>query len=251
MCENAYLSIKNPKASRALKRALDPGRRMLTLLTWLCFAMSAFSWRLKNKCSISECLKFIEVKSNALFLSTFGIKIDVKNMHIWASKTQKLPGPLSGPWTLAAECSLCSRDSASLCRQLSASEAGAPPLDQILDPHLGYDSCFFGSNTTIFEDILQSNPILSSLCDENFIISDQKITNPFHEIILTQVTTFYIIIIMRIYWEHINSRLFQKWVLLMGVILSFSCIAENTCKVWKLSNVVRDGQLGLSVHTIW
>ena len=30
-------------------------------------------------CSISECLKFIEVKSNALFLSTFGIKIDVKN----------------------------------------------------------------------------------------------------------------------------------------------------------------------------
>ena len=30
MCENAYLSIKNPKASRALKRALDPGScRML------------------------------------------------------------------------------------------------------------------------------------------------------------------------------------------------------------------------------
>ena len=54
MCENAYLSIKNPKASRALKRALDPGCRMLALL----------------------------------------------------------------------------------CQQLSASEAGAPPLDQILDPHL-------------------------------------------------------------------------------------------------------------------
>ena len=54
MCENAYLSIKNPKASRALKRALDPGRRML----------------------------------------------------------------------------------ASLRQQLSASEAEAPPLDQILDPHL-------------------------------------------------------------------------------------------------------------------
>ena len=32
MCENAYLSIKNPKAPRALKRALDPGRRMLTSL---------------------------------------------------------------------------------------------------------------------------------------------------------------------------------------------------------------------------
>ena len=41
MCENAYLSIKNPKASRALKRALDPGRRMLASLVRLRFAMSA------------------------------------------------------------------------------------------------------------------------------------------------------------------------------------------------------------------
>ena len=41
MCENAYLSIKNPKASRALKRALDPSRRMLASLARLCFAMSA------------------------------------------------------------------------------------------------------------------------------------------------------------------------------------------------------------------
>ena len=41
MWENAYLSIKNPKASRALKRALDPGRRMLASLTRLRFAMSA------------------------------------------------------------------------------------------------------------------------------------------------------------------------------------------------------------------
>ena len=41
MCENAYLSIKNPKASRALKRALDPGCRMLASLARLSFAMSA------------------------------------------------------------------------------------------------------------------------------------------------------------------------------------------------------------------
>ena len=41
MCENAYLSIKNPKASRALKRALDPARRMLASLTQLRFATSA------------------------------------------------------------------------------------------------------------------------------------------------------------------------------------------------------------------
>ena len=53
--------------------------------------------------------------------------LECVRMHIWASKTQKLPGPLSGPWTPAAECLLRSCDSASLCRQLSASEAGAPP----------------------------------------------------------------------------------------------------------------------------
>ena len=41
MCENAFLSIKNPKASRALKQALDPSRRMLALLARLRFAMSA------------------------------------------------------------------------------------------------------------------------------------------------------------------------------------------------------------------
>ena len=46
MCENAYLSIKNPKASRALKWALDPSHRLLTLLARLCFAASAtFSLR--------------------------------------------------------------------------------------------------------------------------------------------------------------------------------------------------------------
>ena len=71
--------------------------------------------------------------------------LECVRMHIWASKTQKLPGPLSGPWTLAAECSLHSCDSASLCRQLSASEAGPPPLDQILDPHLENVSLFNNS----------------------------------------------------------------------------------------------------------
>ena len=41
MWENTYFSIKKPKASRALKQALDPGQRSLTLLTQLCFATSA------------------------------------------------------------------------------------------------------------------------------------------------------------------------------------------------------------------
>ena len=54
--------------------------------------------------------------------------LECGRMHIWALRTQKLPGPLSGPWTPAANCSLHSRDSTSLRRQLSASAPGAPPL---------------------------------------------------------------------------------------------------------------------------
>ena len=54
--------------------------------------------------------------------------LECRRMHIWTLKTQKLPGPLSGPWIPAAKDSLRSRDSASLRRQLSALEAGAPPL---------------------------------------------------------------------------------------------------------------------------
>ena len=54
--------------------------------------------------------------------------LECGRMHIWALKTQKLWGPLSGPWTPAANCSLRSRDSTSLHRQLSASAPGAPPL---------------------------------------------------------------------------------------------------------------------------
>ena len=41
MWENAYLSIKNSKASRALKQALDPGHNLLTSLMRLHFATSA------------------------------------------------------------------------------------------------------------------------------------------------------------------------------------------------------------------
>ena len=108
-----------------------------------------FSWRLKNKCSISECLKFIEVKSNALFLSTFGVKIDVLkrkrvSSHVWecilwASKTQKLP--LSGP-SPAAECALL-HHATLLCYVGRSSEAGAPPLTKYLDPHLNISTSYW------------------------------------------------------------------------------------------------------------
>ena len=79
----------------------------------------------------------IEVQSNVLFLSAFGVEIDVKNernrvsrmwqnTYIWTLKIQKL---------LAADGAFHSHDSTLLCHQLSASESGAP-FDQILDPHL-------------------------------------------------------------------------------------------------------------------
>ena len=56
-------------------------------------------------------------------------------MHIWALETQKLPGPLTGSWTPAANGSLCSCNFTLLHCQFSVSEAGVP-LDQILDLHL-------------------------------------------------------------------------------------------------------------------
>ena len=39
--ENAYSTKKNPRASRALRRALDPSPLKLTSFTWLHFALSA------------------------------------------------------------------------------------------------------------------------------------------------------------------------------------------------------------------
>ena len=41
MGQNAYLSIKNPKAFRALKHAMDPSRKLLASLTQVCFATLA------------------------------------------------------------------------------------------------------------------------------------------------------------------------------------------------------------------
>ena len=45
MWENAYLSIKNPKVSRALKRALDPGHKLLVSLAQLRLVTSTFDLR--------------------------------------------------------------------------------------------------------------------------------------------------------------------------------------------------------------
>ena len=53
--------------------------------------------------------------------------LECGRMHIWALKTQKLLGPLSGPWTPAANGSLHSYDSTLLHWQLLALEASPPP----------------------------------------------------------------------------------------------------------------------------
>ena len=55
--------------------------------------------------------------------------LECGRMHIWALKTQKLPGPLSRAWTPAANCSL-------RCVGNFRPQHLGPPLDQILDPHL-------------------------------------------------------------------------------------------------------------------
>ena len=105
-----------------------------------------FSWRLKNKCSISECLKFIEVKSNALFLSTFGVKIDVLNKRKRVSRMCEnaylsIKNPKASRALMRA-LDPGRRMLASLAWLRFATSATfglrswGPPLDQILDPHL-------------------------------------------------------------------------------------------------------------------
>ena len=87
------------------------------------------------------------MQCNVLFLSVFGVEIAVKNerkrvSRTWENAYLSIKNPkvsrthLSGPWTPATNGSLPSLDSTLLHQQLSASEAGPPPLDKILDPHL-------------------------------------------------------------------------------------------------------------------
>ena len=100
-----------------------------------------FSWRLKNGCNI----KIFQIDLSTmyvLFLSAFGVEIDVKNnkkrvsrmwenAYIWILKTQKLPGPLSGPWTQPQIATPIHNISNVRPRNLPP-----PPLGKILDSHL-------------------------------------------------------------------------------------------------------------------
>ena len=64
MWQNAYLSIKNPKASRALKQALDPGRKLLASLARLCFAASAtFGLRTWGPALIKSWIRTCNIRS--------------------------------------------------------------------------------------------------------------------------------------------------------------------------------------------
>ena len=82
MCENAYLSIKNPKASRALKWALDPGHRMLASLVRLRFAMSATfglrSWPPPlTKSWIRTCVPVWKIQDPPLPTNDFPLRIQI------------------------------------------------------------------------------------------------------------------------------------------------------------------------------
>ena len=72
MCENAYLSIKNPKASRALKWALDLGHRLLASLAWLHSATLATfdlrSWAPLDQILDLSCKLFYILSKNLFFV---------------------------------------------------------------------------------------------------------------------------------------------------------------------------------------
>ena len=81
MCENAYLSIKNPKASKALKQAWDPGRRLLALLRQLRFATSAtFSLRSWGPPLTKSWIRTCNGCGHMLFVVTCGHK---NHEHLW------------------------------------------------------------------------------------------------------------------------------------------------------------------------
>ena len=75
-------------------------------------------------------------------------------------KNPKAFRALSRPWTQAANCSLCSHNSASLHWQLSASEPGTL-LDQILDPHLGCNNTTNDDAKIAINDTTNKNGINS------------------------------------------------------------------------------------------
>ena len=69
--------------------------------------------------------------------------LECGRMHIWALKTQKLPGPTT-------DCSLCSCELWFTMSVTFSLRSWPPPLDQILDPHLvGQFSSCFSQNPTV------------------------------------------------------------------------------------------------------
>ena len=59
--ENAYLRVKNARASRALRWALDPGQYWLTLFARLHFATSAKSWEKMLPLPTKSWIRYSEV----------------------------------------------------------------------------------------------------------------------------------------------------------------------------------------------
>ena len=61
--------------------------------------------------------------------------LECGRMHIWALKTQKLPGPLSGPWTPPQIAHFAHATLLHYVSNFRPQDLGSP-LDQILDLHL-------------------------------------------------------------------------------------------------------------------
>ena len=139
--------------------------------------------------------------------------LECGRMHIWALKTQKLPGPLSGPWTPTTNCSL------RYIGNFQPQHLG-PPLDQILDPHLILQL----HKSAVLTDFVHFCVLFTYVSD------------------ITQIFTmnrFYALFILQIKHSHVYISLVFVW--LVGPVEKFclnwfpSGVVDGTCHVCKYS----------------
>ena len=71
-------------------------------------------------------------------------------MHFWAFKTQKLPGPLRKPWTLATNGSLHSWNLTSLCQQLWPQKLGPSWQNPVSVPVFSWENYYTNPTLRIY-----------------------------------------------------------------------------------------------------
>ena len=125
--KNAYLSTENPKASRALKRALDPS------CIWLALHMIPLCYI--GKFLVLEGIFHFQKNQNLLSWTYINYKLKIlkkRYQEKWENayltlKNTRASRALRWPWTPANVCSLHSLSGAARHRQLSEKIAGPPP----------------------------------------------------------------------------------------------------------------------------